>query len=520
MVPGSPRNPFAAPPAPEQLGQYPSFHVLDKWRWTDTLPPGPKPQPPEADDQLGLVPGREFRLTTGACTNCRIPAPALWYFRNEIIAIPESAVSDQGADGHGAAPLLGYPLFAWIQAPQVIEHATLADHGRALSVNGHSIDLAITPRLATNNAYVDESTLQFFQDHRLRVRGVFAGKPGHSMFVARSFWPEDANISDPAALTLKPLKKGEYLGSLVQAQPLGSQGLFPVRLLWERHPGEPRHWAGQPVVAFLLSGSEAEDDLSLAGHDAVATGRFGPHGEWYDWLVNNFYPLDTISAKGILSAAVPMDNYLFEFNSGEAYYRPGYMLVAVLGHPTVADLIQQAMRQEMTRYYCRDLKFNLATQNSTAFSIDPLRALGWRIPTTGATSYLASLPAVPITALVELNLLRGVQAFRFLTEEQTRLMPRQAFEVLGQDLLYLASASMTSNRGKLTPFERMLADDVEAVLFVRIPQVPSSRPLGSYPLLSLIDYGARIYTQPGPLKRISGGGTRRLPKSLEHACRP
>lgn len=34
--------------------------------------------------------------------------------------------------------------------------------------------------------------------------------------------------------------------------------------------------------------------------------------------------------KGILPAMVPMDNYLYDLNSGQSYYRPSYLLVLVL----------------------------------------------------------------------------------------------------------------------------------------------------------------------------------------------
>ena len=33
---------------------------------------------------------------------------------------------------------------------------------------------------------------------------------------------------------------------------------------------------------------------------------------------------------------LPMDNYLMDLNSGQSYYRPSYMLVAVLKHPDTA----------------------------------------------------------------------------------------------------------------------------------------------------------------------------------------
>ena len=70
-----------------------------------------------------------------------------------------------------------------------------------------------------------------------------------------------------------------------------------------------------------------------------ADGRIG------DWLVNNFYSLDVESEKGILAAPVPLDNYLGDLNSGQGWYRPSYMLVAVLRDERAAVLVQSALNR-------------------------------------------------------------------------------------------------------------------------------------------------------------------------------
>ena len=80
----------------------------------------------------------------------------------------------------------------------------------------------------------------------------------------------------------------------------------------------------------MLNGAQGDDDEAHAGHFALVTGRVQDDGAIGDWLVNNFYTLDTESEKGILAAPVPLDNYLADLNAGQAWYRPSYMLVAVL----------------------------------------------------------------------------------------------------------------------------------------------------------------------------------------------
>jgi hypothetical protein len=55
----------------------------------------------------------------------------------------------------------------------------------------------------------------------------------------------------------------------------------------------------------------------------------------------------------------------------------------------------------------------------------------------------------------------------------------------------------------LTRFEQMLHDDVEAIVFVRIPQIPSSRAFGTYPVASFDEYMARVPTDRKDWKIVS-----------------
>ena len=56
---------------------------------------------------------------------------------------------------------------------------------------------------------------------------------------------------------------------------------------------------------------------------------------------------------------------------------------------------------------------------------------------------------------------------------------------------------------KLTPFEQWLIEDVEAVLYVHIPQIPSSRAQGTYPVATLNEYQQRVLSDRSKWKTIT-----------------
>jgi hypothetical protein len=537
---GSTSLPHAAPPAASAGG----FRIAPPFRWADSASPEAAPAPlavtPGASNgsvaspalehgAFGLFPARQFRIATPGCTDCGAPAAVLWYFRNELAVVPRDAAGPSASSGRGASASSSrgasasassagseLPAVVWLGAPEIIDGAIVADDGSSLGSGGTELPLFIAPRLPANTAYADRSTLRFFAGRTVRARGATRIADGRAVFVARTLWPSDARI-DVRRLEPRPLRGNELLATLVEGEWGGrSEGRFPARLLYERR-GATRDWAGKAVLAFVLSGAQGDDDGSRAGHLAIGTGRFGLNGEWRDWLVDDFYPLEPPNPKGIVSAPVPMDNYLFDFNSGQLYYRPAYMLVAVLRDEAVAFSVQRALQSTMLRYYCRAFDFDLARHNSTALSIDPLRALGWRIPEAGPTSVLAALLAAPLVALAQGSVASGEAVYAGLAQEQTRLLPRVAFEALGDDLLSLLAQGGRPG-GAATEFERRLIEDVEAVLFVRLPQVPSSRRVGTYPERSLIVYAARLLTDRGPYERPDSLAPEPIPHELAASC--
>ncbi|BBA32898.1 uncharacterized protein sS8_0933 [Methylocaldum marinum] len=468
-------------------------------------------------ERFGLFTSSGFRFATGRCTDCPVPEAALWYFRDELIAVPDGLRPITGtALFEPERNELPHPPLVWIGAPETVEHATLSEDGRFIRAPAGEIAFAVTPAIPTNRAYLDHATVAFLAKRPLRMRGVTLSHRGAPVFVARTIWPEDTRI-DIAGARFEPLKERETLTTLIRAQTGGVTGTFAAWVLWERHLGQPRRWAGRPVLAFVLDGAQGDDDGAHGGHLAPATGILGPQGEWSDWLAANFYPIDDKNAKGILSAMVPMDNYLADLNSGQAWYRPNYMLVAVMRDSRIPRRVQAALQQVLHGYYCHVIGYDRASNNSTALVIDPLRWLGWHIPDTGPTGYLAAAAAFPVAALIQMSLSGGRDVFRMLAAEKTRLVPREAFEAIGHDLLDLVERSVPTR--KLTSFERMLAADTEAVLFVRIPQIPSDRRFGTYPAGSLTELAGRVPWSRNEWETAPDPGEQPFPERLQGSCR-
>jgi len=123
---------------------------------------------------------------------------------------------------------------------------------------------------------------------------------------------------------------------------------------------------------------------------------------------------------------------------------------------------------------------------------------------------------LPGGALATGSLEKGKALFDYLTEDQTRLFPAQAFEQAGADLLRLASGQTGRT---LSPFERALAEDIEAIHLVRVPQFPSSRAFGTYPVAGVDEYRARLPQDPAQ-RQIVPVGPRPFPVELKDPLTP
>ena len=467
------------------------------------------------DSPIGLFPGRDFRLTTGRCDDCAAIPQALWYFADETIAAPRVGLPVAGftrgvtawqdlerwaATQNAAMPIEAPPLI-WIAAPEIVRHARLSADGAFLAAGGSRWAFEPVPKIALNRSYYNPASTAYFATRPLTVRGSSSA----GVFTARTIWPEDFRLDTSAPLQGVDATP-EALRALIRAEPRGgAQSPFAAITLWERSPGAARRWENAPVLAVVLNGAQGDDDEAHGGHFALVTGRVGGDatpggpGAINDWITNNFYTLDSESEKGIIAAMLPLDNYLSDLNSGQAWYRPSYLLVAVLKSERVASRVQGALARTYNQFYRHQLRYDHATMNCTSISIDVLRALGWNVPARGATSWAIAALGFPYFALRERRIANTAHSFDYLTEDRTRLFPAAGFEEIGADLLRLAGGRPGRTP---TPFEATLAEDLEALVFLRVPQLPSSRAWGDYPIVSAWEYRTRYPTDPAKVQII------------------
>ena len=456
----------------------------------------------------GLFSADQFVTTTGSCLDCGALPQALWYFRNETIAVPKPGMPVAGFDPNlpvrkdlaawaqrtPVTAVAELPPLIWQAAPDTLHKVQLADDGRGISVGDQQLALQLAPQLPLNSAWFDASSKAFCHGRPLKLRGNRQGET----FVARSFWPQDFSIPEtPAAGALND--DPGAIRDWVRTQPPGrADSPFVVQSVWRR-PGNSGPRAGQPVIGLMLNGAQGDDDEAHGGHFALMTGHIGENGGIDDWLVNNFYTLDSESEKGIIAAPVPLDNYLGDLNGGQAWYRPSYLLVATLADARSAARLQSALGRVYNQFYRHQFAYQHARANCAGISVNTVRTLGWQVPARGPESWPKAIVALPLVAAKEGSLTKGKATFDYLTEDRTILYPVVAFEEMGADLLRLASGD---GGRTLSEFEKLLAADITEILLVRVPQFPSSRAWGDWPVESSVEYEARVPSNPADQKII------------------
>ena len=456
----------------------------------------------------GLFPADQFVVTSGRCADCAALPQALWYFRDETVALPIDAmvvagfertlaVRDDLAAWAKETPIsapAALPPLVWLGAPDALTDVEIASDGRTLRSGDSELALQLVAKLPLNSAWFDANSLAFFRGRPLKIRGNRQG----GTFVARTFWPQDFRLPDtPAHLALAA--DPAAVRTWVRGQPQGgAQGPFVVESLWRR-PGSSGPRRGKPLLGLMLNGAQGDDDEAHGGHFALMTGRVGSGGAMDEWLVNNFYTLDAESEKGIIAAPVPLDNYLGDLNSGQAWYRPSYLLVATLKDARSAARLQSALGRVYNQFYRHQFAYQHARANCAGISVMTARTLGWQVPARGAESWLRAIAGLPLIAAREWSLTKGKATLDYLTEDQSMLYPAAAFEEMGADLLRLASGQAGR---RLSEFERLLAEDIDEILVVRLPQIPSSRAWGDYPVVSSREYDARVPQDPAARKII------------------
>ena len=450
----------------------------------------------------GPFPAAHFIVTTGRAAAGSVLPQALWYFRDETIAVPAPGMPLAGFDPAMALTAdlaawrertaigadAGYPPLVWLGAPDVLHGASLTADGAGVTADGKAWPLTLVPRLPLNRSWFDASSLAFFRGQPLLLRGTLA----EGGFVARSFWPESFALPEHPpllALAAKPAALRDWLRALPQG---GARAPFAVESVWRR-PGSAGVQPGQAVLGLMLNGAQGDDDEAHSGHFAVMTGAVGEGGGIADWLVNNFYSLDTESEKGILAAPVPLANYLGDLNAGQAWYRPSWLLVATLRRPATVVHVQAAFGRVYNHFYRHQFAYQHARANCTGISVSTLRTLGWRVPGRGGESWLTAIFGLPLLALRDRSLAKGKAMFDYLTEDRTRLYPAVAFAEIGADLLRRVRGE---NPRPASDFEQALGADIDEILLVRVPQFPSSRAWGDSPAEDSVEYRARVPHDP------------------------
>ena len=337
----------------------------------------------------------------------------------------------------------------------------------------------IIDKIPQNQSYWNEDTANFFSSKPLSLRG----ETQANTFIAQTIWPMEFAIT---GTQLQPLSNDETIEDWVRAGQGGVNQPQTDRLIWQRNESAAANAQGKPVLALMLNGAQGDDHEALAGHFALVTGKFQADGQYQDWLVNNFYSLDVVSEKGIIAAVTPMDKYLADLNSGQNYYRPSYMLVATLNDAAPAFQVQQSMNQVMQHFYRHTFQYQHADMNCTGISIDALKALGWNAPEQGSNGLLLAVGAYFYSLVTDgFDFRAARQLYDYLITETSRLLPAVAFDVLSQDMLNIVQQTKSE---ALTEFEQQLADNIDAIWLVKIPQIPSSRALGDAPVFSFQEY--------------------------------
>ncbi len=162
------------------------------------------------------------------------------------------------------------------------------------------------------------------------------------------------------------------------------------------------------------------------------------------------------------------------------------------------------------QFYRHQIVYHHPTDNCTSISVDTLRALGWSVPRRGPSRPLLAWLGFPWIALRERSVAKAKLAFDYLAVEQTRLLPAAAIEEAFGSLWSLAHGGGALEDGALA---RLLAEDLSALAFARLPQFPSSRAWGDAPALTTDDYRARIPKDPA-LQKIIPLPARPFPEDL------
>lgn len=456
-----------------------------------------------AHGHFGLFATDAFTVALGEAT--QLPPAQRLYFADEYIAARTAPMSAEDytpgvrpfADIRAwartaALPTPRPPTLVWLGSSTYVEGARLAADAASVVVDGRTVPFATAPKLPLNRSFFDASSAHYLSARPLTLRGEIRD----GVFVARTLWPEDFALAADAPVQALPAGTAvaDALRAMTRATPDGgARETWQQRRLWTRAAGAGAPVAGRPVLVVMVNGAQGDDDEAWGGHFALGTGFTGLHGRLSDVMVNNFYSLDIVSEKGILAAPTPLDHYLADVNSGQAWYRPSSLLVATLRDARAAATIQGALDRVFVQLWRHQLVYQHSTMNCASISIDTLRALGWNIPARGPTSRVMGWLGFPYALVRYQSVAQARNAYEYMTEDRTRLFPQVAFEDIGAELLRLATLGATAQDGTLA---RALAEDLVSIDYVQVPQLPSSRKFGSWAVASTSEYLGKVPRDP------------------------
>lgn len=474
------------------------------------------PRLPTAPDACyGLDEAAAYAPCDGAQAAPTAGPQAAWYFAGERVAVPSSGGAPctramrplhdlrQWSAAHASAPCERPPL-VWIGDAERVDDARLDAAAGTVEAGGARVRLRLAPRLPGNSAWFDGSSAAYFAQGTVALRG----RSDSDGFVASALLPGAWRLgpAPPPPRALPPAASpGLALRALLRERDAAGTA-FEAHTLWSRR--REASWAGKALVAFVLNGAQGDDDEAHAGHLSIATGRVAGDGSLAAWLVDSFYALDLVSEKGILAAPVPFDRYQGDVNSGQAWYRPSWALVAVLDHARAAQRVQSALGRLYRQFWRGQLAYRHTTDNCTSIATDTLRALGLDVPRAGPTARLRAWLALPWLALAHGGLGEARQAYEYLVAERTRLLPAVALEAVFESLWGLAHAP--AGDGALA---RELGADLAGLAWLALPQYPSSRARGSAPAVSIDEIRARVPADPAR-RQIIPLAPRPLPEAL------
>ncbi len=87
-----------------------------------------------------------------------------------------------------------------------------------------------------------------------------------------------------------------------------------------------------------------------------------------------------VSENGIEPTMFLLTNYLMDLNSRQSYYRPIYLMVAVLKDGRAASRFLAAIQPFYNQFFRYIFLYQHSKVNCTGQSIDSLRVRGWRVP--------------------------------------------------------------------------------------------------------------------------------------------